>query len=46
MLTVEQQAQTSIRKRRVMYALILMVAVFMGSWMPLTMGLFVIAHSQ
>ena len=37
MLTIEQQAQTSVRKRRVMYVLILMVAVFMGSWMPLTL---------
>ncbi|KAH7702680.1 hypothetical protein AAVH_30158, partial [Aphelenchoides avenae] len=36
MLTEAQQAQTSVRKRRVMYVLMLMVAVFMGSWMPLT----------
>ncbi|CAD5225415.1 unnamed protein product [Bursaphelenchus okinawaensis] len=36
MLTEAQQAHTSVRKRRVMYVLILMVAVFMGSWMPLT----------
>lgn len=36
MLTEAQQAQTSVRKRRVMYVLILMVSVFMGSWMPLT----------
>lgn len=36
MLTETQQAQTSVRKRRVMYVLILMVVVFMGSWMPLT----------
>ncbi|KAI1719426.1 7 transmembrane receptor (rhodopsin family) domain-containing protein [Ditylenchus destructor] len=36
MLTEAQQAQTSIRKRRVMYVLILMVSVFMASWMPLT----------
>uniref|UniRef100_A0A914QJS2 G-protein coupled receptors family 1 profile domain-containing protein n=1 Tax=Panagrolaimus davidi TaxID=227884 RepID=A0A914QJS2_9BILA len=35
-LTEAQQAQTSDRKRRVMYMLILMVAMFMGSWMPLT----------
>ncbi|KAK0411454.1 hypothetical protein QR680_005661 [Steinernema hermaphroditum] len=36
MLTEAQQAQTSIRKRRVMYVLILMVVVFMASWLPLT----------
>lgn len=36
MLTEAQQAQTAVRKKRVMYVLILMVAVFMGSWMPLT----------
>ncbi|TKR86747.1 hypothetical protein L596_011272 [Steinernema carpocapsae] len=35
MLTEAQQAQTSIRKRRVMYVLILMVVVFMASWLPL-----------
>ncbi|KAL3070510.1 hypothetical protein niasHS_007808 [Heterodera schachtii] len=35
-MTVEQQAQTAMRKRRVMYVLILMVLIFMGSWMPLT----------
>ncbi|KAI6199180.1 G-PROTEIN-RECEP-F1-2 domain-containing protein [Aphelenchoides besseyi] len=38
MLTEAQQAHTSVRKRRVMYVLILMVAVFMGSWMPLTIA--------
>lgn len=37
MLTEAQQAQTAVRKKRVMYVLILMVAVFMGSWMPLTL---------
>uniref|UniRef100_F1L8H0 Neuropeptide Y receptor type 1 n=1 Tax=Ascaris suum TaxID=6253 RepID=F1L8H0_ASCSU len=36
MLTQAQQAQTSVRKRRVMYVLILMVVVFMASWFPLT----------
>ncbi|KAM3717442.1 Neuropeptide receptor [Dirofilaria immitis] len=36
MLTVAQQAQTAVRKRRVMYVLILMVVVFMASWLPLT----------
>ncbi|VDN03412.1 unnamed protein product [Thelazia callipaeda] len=36
MLTVAQQAQTAVRKRRVMYVLILMVVVFMTSWFPLT----------
>ncbi|VDK86976.1 unnamed protein product [Litomosoides sigmodontis] len=36
MLTAAQQAQTAIRKRRVMYILILMVVVFMASWLPLT----------
>ncbi|KAI3413197.1 hypothetical protein GPALN_010698 [Globodera pallida] len=35
-MTVEQQAATVLRKRRVMYVLILMVLIFMGSWMPLT----------
>uniref|UniRef100_A0A7E4VIP0 G_PROTEIN_RECEP_F1_2 domain-containing protein n=1 Tax=Panagrellus redivivus TaxID=6233 RepID=A0A7E4VIP0_PANRE len=35
-LTEAQQAQTVERKRRVMYMLMLMVAMFMGSWMPLT----------
>nr|CAD2145156.1 unnamed protein product [Meloidogyne enterolobii] len=35
-MSLEQQAQTAIRKRRVMYVLILMVLIFMGSWMPLT----------
>ncbi|VDO28314.1 unnamed protein product [Onchocerca flexuosa] len=36
MLTAAQQAQTAVRKRRVMYVLILMVVVFMASWLPLT----------
>ncbi|KAI6190150.1 G-PROTEIN-RECEP-F1-2 domain-containing protein [Aphelenchoides bicaudatus] len=36
LLTDAQQTHTSVRKKRVMYVLILMVAVFMGSWMPLT----------
>lgn len=36
MLTAAQQAQTAVRKRRVMYVLILMVVVFMASWFPLT----------
>uniref|UniRef100_A0A914EAI9 G-protein coupled receptors family 1 profile domain-containing protein n=1 Tax=Acrobeloides nanus TaxID=290746 RepID=A0A914EAI9_9BILA len=36
LLTEAQQAQTLIRKRRVYWLLILMVAVFMGSWMPLS----------
>uniref|UniRef100_A0A1I7WQ70 G_PROTEIN_RECEP_F1_2 domain-containing protein n=1 Tax=Heterorhabditis bacteriophora TaxID=37862 RepID=A0A1I7WQ70_HETBA len=36
MLTAAQQAQTAVRKRRVMYVLILMVVVFMGSWLPLS----------
>uniref|UniRef100_A0AC35TMR7 G_PROTEIN_RECEP_F1_2 domain-containing protein n=1 Tax=Rhabditophanes sp. KR3021 TaxID=114890 RepID=A0AC35TMR7_9BILA len=36
MLTQAQQAQTAVRKRRVMYVLILMVFVFIGSWTPLT----------
>ncbi|KAE9550965.1 hypothetical protein FO519_005826 [Halicephalobus sp. NKZ332] len=35
-LTEAQQAQHCDRKRRVMYMLILMVAMFMGAWMPLT----------
>lgn len=35
MLTEAQQAQASVRKKRVMYVLILMVAAFMGSWLPL-----------
>ncbi len=36
-LSEAQQAQTTMRKRRVMYVLILMVVVFMASWMPLTL---------
>ncbi|WKY08919.1 hypothetical protein Q1695_001806 [Nippostrongylus brasiliensis] len=36
MLTAAQQAQTAVRKRRVMYVLILMVVVFMTSWFPLS----------
>ncbi|VDM60185.1 unnamed protein product [Angiostrongylus costaricensis] len=36
MLTAAQQAQTAVRKRRVMYVLILMVVVFMTSWLPLS----------
>ncbi|VDN35797.1 unnamed protein product [Cylicostephanus goldi] len=36
MLTAAQQAQTAVRKRRVMYVLILMVVVFMASWLPLS----------
>ncbi|CAD6186842.1 unnamed protein product [Caenorhabditis auriculariae] len=36
MLTAAQQAQTSVRKRRVMYVLILMVVVFMACWLPLS----------
>ncbi|MFH4979811.1 hypothetical protein AB6A40_006520 [Gnathostoma spinigerum] len=36
MLTEAQQAQTSVRKKRVMYVLILMVVAFMASWLPLT----------
>uniref|UniRef100_A0A914XPN2 G-protein coupled receptors family 1 profile domain-containing protein n=1 Tax=Plectus sambesii TaxID=2011161 RepID=A0A914XPN2_9BILA len=36
MLTQAQQAQASVRKRRVMYVLILMVVAFVGSWLPLT----------
>ena len=32
------QAQTAVRKRRVMYVLILMVVVFMGSWLPITIA--------
>uniref|UniRef100_A0A158R692 G_PROTEIN_RECEP_F1_2 domain-containing protein n=1 Tax=Syphacia muris TaxID=451379 RepID=A0A158R692_9BILA len=35
MLTEAQQAQASVRKKRVMYMLIVMVAAFMGSWLPL-----------
>uniref|UniRef100_A0AAF5CTT6 G_PROTEIN_RECEP_F1_2 domain-containing protein n=1 Tax=Strongyloides stercoralis TaxID=6248 RepID=A0AAF5CTT6_STRER len=37
MLTQAQQAQTAIRKKRVMYVLIMMVFVFLGSWAPLTL---------
>ncbi|KHJ95563.1 7 transmembrane receptor [Oesophagostomum dentatum] len=36
MLTAAQQAQTAVRKKRVMYVLILMVVVFMTSWLPLS----------
>ncbi|ULT91193.1 hypothetical protein L3Y34_009060 [Caenorhabditis briggsae] len=36
MLTAAQQAQTAVRKRRVMYVLILMVIVFMACWFPLS----------
>ncbi|GMS80263.1 hypothetical protein PENTCL1PPCAC_2437, partial [Pristionchus entomophagus] len=39
MLTATQQAQTAVRKRRVMYVLILMVVVFMLSWLPLTVSM-------
>ncbi|KAI6207322.1 G-PROTEIN-RECEP-F1-2 domain-containing protein [Aphelenchoides fujianensis] len=38
MLTKAQQQQTAVRKRRVMYILILMVAIFLGSWLPLTIA--------
>ncbi|CAI5452090.1 unnamed protein product [Caenorhabditis angaria] len=36
MLTAAQQAQTAVRKRRVMYVLILMVIVFMTCWTPIS----------
>ena len=35
-LTEAQQAQASVRKRRVMYVLILMVVAYVCSWLPLT----------
>lgn len=38
LLTKSQQIQTAIRKKRVMYTLILMVVVFMASWFPLTIA--------
>ncbi|GMT11105.1 hypothetical protein PFISCL1PPCAC_2402, partial [Pristionchus fissidentatus] len=51
MLTAAQQAQTAVRKRRVMYVLILMVVVFMLSWLPLTVSMLlrdldIVSHPQ
>lgn len=38
LLNEAQQTHSSVRKKRVMYTLLLMVLVFMGSWMPLTIA--------